>query len=264
MSAMTSLRIFFVGGLMSYRAMFGWMNPWIFVPSLLVSPVMQILLFAYIGRAAGVGNDEFYVIGNALNYASIPCLFAMSATIGGERFSQTLGLVLATPARRIPLFLGRSLPVILNGWFVAMFAVVVGSLLLDTHIPGSAWPLITLIVAIGSLSSTGLGLVMGGINLVYREGAVLGNIFFLVLLIFTGTNVALDDLPRWMAAIGECLPLSHAIEATRMVANGSPWSAVSGLVATELLVGVVYAALGLSAIRGFEWLSRSGATLDKI
>ena len=50
---MTSVRIFFIGGLMSYRAMFGWMNPWIFVPALLVSPVCQILLFAYIGRAAG-------------------------------------------------------------------------------------------------------------------------------------------------------------------------------------------------------------------
>ena len=109
---MTSTRIFFIGGLMSYRALFGWMNPWIFVPSLLVSPVCQILLFAYIGRAAGVGDDEFYVIGNALNYAVIPCLFAMGATIGGEREGHTLGIVLATPARRIPLFLGRALPVI--------------------------------------------------------------------------------------------------------------------------------------------------------
>ena len=50
---------------MSYRALFGWMNPWIFIPSLLISPICQILLFAYIGRSAGVGNDEFYVIGNA-------------------------------------------------------------------------------------------------------------------------------------------------------------------------------------------------------
>ena len=68
---MTSVRIFFIGGLMSYRAMFGWMNPWIFVPALLVSPVCQILLFAYIGRAAGVGDDRFYIIGNALNAAIV-------------------------------------------------------------------------------------------------------------------------------------------------------------------------------------------------
>lgn len=261
---MTSLRIFFIGGLMSYRALFGWMSPWVFIPSLLISPICQILLFAYIGRSAGVGNDEFYVIGNALNYAAIPCMFAMTFTIGGERFGQTLGLVLATPARRIPLFLGRSMPVIANGWFVAMFGVVVGTMLLDAHIPSDAWLQIALVVAVGSLASTGRGLVMGAINLVYRDGATMGNVFFLVLLIFTGTNVALDDLPGWMAAIGRCLPLTHAIEATRMLGDGATWGAVQGLAGTELLIGTVYLAVGLSAIRLFEHLSRTGATLDKI
>ena len=261
---MTSVRIFFIGGLMSYRAMFGWMNPWIFVPALLVSPVCQILLFAYIGRAAGVGDDRFYIIGNALNYAAIPCLFAMSSTIAGERYSQTLGLVLTTPARRIPLFHGRSMPVIANRWFVAMFGDVAGTLLLGADVPGSAWLPMALVVAVGSLASTGLGLVMGAINLVYREGATLGNVFFLVLLVFTGTNVALDDLPGWMAAVGRCLPLTHAIEATRMLADGAAWGAVSGLVLTELLIGLAYLGVGMAAIRLFEQLSRSGATLDKI
>lgn len=153
---------------------------------------------------------------------------------------------------------------IANGWGVAMFGVVVGSLLLDTDIPGSAWPLIALVVAVGSLSSTGMGLVMGAINLVYREGATLGNVLFLVLLIFTGTNVALDDLPGWMAAVGRWLPLTHAIEATRMLGDGATWGAVRGLVGTELLIGLAYVVVGLSSIRVLERLSRSGATLDRI
>lgn len=261
---MSNLRVFFVGGLMSFRALFNWMNPWIYIPTSLVSPLCQILLFAYVGRAAGVGNDEFYVIGNALNYAAIPCMFAMTFTIGGERFSQTLGLVLISPARRIPLFLGRSLPVIVNGWVTAMFGIAIGSWVLDAHIPDDAWLLIALVVAIGSLASTGLGLVMGAINLVWRDGATLGNVVFLVLLIFTGTNVALDDLPGWMAAIGRCLPLSHAIEATRLLGDGASWSSVQGLVGTELAIGLVYVVIGLGSLRLFEHLSRTGATLDKI
>jgi ABC-2 type transport system permease protein len=67
-----------------------------------------------------------------------------------------------------------------------------------------------------------------------------------------------------MAAVGRCLPLTHAIEASRMLADGATWGAVSGLVGTELLIGVAYLAVGLSAIRVFEWLSRTGATLDRI
>ena len=70
---MTAARIFFVGGLIGYRALFGFLNPWIFVPSLLVAPIFQILLFAYIGRSAGLESDKFYVIGNAVQYTAIPC-----------------------------------------------------------------------------------------------------------------------------------------------------------------------------------------------
>lgn len=108
------------------------------------------------------------------------------------------------------------------------------------------------------------GAVMGAINLVYRDGATMGNVFFLVLPIFTGTNVALDDLPGWMAAIGRCLPLSHAIEATRLLGDGASWSSVQGLVGTELAIGLVYVVIGLGSLRLFEHLSRTGATLDKI
>jgi len=261
---MTSLRIFFVGGAMSYRALFDWFSPWILIPSLLVSPVAQILLFVYIGRAAGVGDDEFYVIGNALNYAAIPCLFAMSATIAGERWSQTLGIVLATPARRLPLFLGRSLPVILNGWVVAMFGVVVGALLLDVDIPAGAWPAITLVVAVAATSSTGLGLVMGAVSLRVRDSATLGNVLFLVLLVFCGTNVALTDLPGWMAAIGRWLPLTHGIEAARLLADGQSLAGVRDLVLRELGVGFLYGVAGMSMLAWMERVSRTHATLDRI
>lgn len=261
---MTSLRIFFVGGLLSYRALFNWLSPWILVPSLIVSPICQILLFAYIGRSAGVGSDEFYVIGNALNYAAIPCLFAMGATIGGERYAQTLSIILATPARRLPLFLGRSMPVIVNGWVVAMVGLVVGGLLLDVHVPGSAWLSIALVAAVCAGSCTGLGLMMGAVALRVRDSATLGNVIFLVLLIFSGVNVALTDLPRWMAAIGTWLPLSHGIQAVREIANGIALGDVAGLVLHEMGIGALYAVAGFALLRYFEDQSRRKATLDRI
>ena len=111
-----SLRLFFVGGLTSYRALFHFLTPAIFIPSLLVAPVFQVLLFAYIGRAAGVASDEFFLVGNALQYASIPCIFAMTQVVSEERFWQTLGPILVSPAPRLPLFVGRALPVVVNAF----------------------------------------------------------------------------------------------------------------------------------------------------
>lgn len=261
---MTTLRILVIGGLTSYRAMFNWLSPWILVPSLIVSPICQVLLFAYIGRSAGVGNDEFYVMGNALNYAAIPCLFAMSATIEGEREGRTLSVVLTTPAARIPLFLGRALPVIVNGWGVAMVGVLFGALVLDVHVPAGAWPSLLLVIAVASASCTGLGLAMGAVALRVREGAVLGNVLFCVLLVFSGVSVAIDDLPRWMAAVSEWLPLTHAIDAARQVADGATIGDVAGLVGHELVVGASYAVLGLLLLRWLEDQSRRHATLERV
>jgi ABC-2 type transport system permease protein len=258
----TSARIFFVGGLISYRALFGWLSPWVFIPSLLVAPVFQILLFVYIGRSAELESDEFYVIGNALQYASIPCLFATTHVIAGERFQQTLGYVLVTPARRLPLFLGRALPVVVNGFFVAAFALVVGGLIVGVDIPASAYAPMALVTAVCAFSCTGLGLVNAGLGFVFRETAVLSNIIFGILLVLSGANVPLDDLPAWLRPVSEALPFTHGIEAARRLADGETLSDVAGLVGAELLVGLVYAVAGYALIRLMEALGRRLATFE--
>jgi ABC-2 type transport system permease protein len=259
---MTSLRVFFIGGLTSYRALFYWLTPFIYVPSLLVAPIFQILLFVYIGRSAGLESDEFYVIGNALQYAAIPCIFAMGFAIGGERFQKTLGYILVSPARRLPLFLGRALPVILNGAFVAAFSLTVGALLLGIDVPASAYGPLAVVVLVTAFSCTGLGLINAALGLRIRETAVLANIIFGLLLIFTGANVPLDELPGWMQAISNVVPLTHGIEAARLLADGASLGAVDRLIAQEALVGIAYGVIGYSLLRFMEWQSRISATLE--
>jgi ABC-2 type transport system permease protein len=257
----TSLRVFFFGGLMSYRALFSFMSPAVFIPTLIVTPIFQILLFAYIGRAANLRSDEFYVVGNAMQYAAVPCLFAMTQTIAGERFQQTLGYILVSPAGRLPLFLGRALPVILNGFFVAAFSLLVGGLILGVTFPASAFAPLALVVLVASFSCTGLGLINAGLGLRIRETSVLSNILVGVLLIFCGANVPPSSLPHWMAQISSWIPLTHAIEAARSVAAGGSFAGVEGLLARELGVGALFALAGLGIIRFFETQSRRHASL---
>lgn len=258
----TNLRVFFVGGLISFRALFNWLSPWIYVPSLLVAPIVQILLFAYMGRAAGVESDGFYVIGNAVQYSAIPCLFAMANTVAGERWTQTLGIVLVTPANRLALFLGRSLPVVVNGFIVSMFSLVVGSLLLGVSIPSTAWLPLGLVVLVAAASCTGMGLANAALGLRVRETAVMSNVLFGVLLIFCGANIPLDAMPGWMAAIASWMPLTHAIEAARGLAAGGTLGSVAGLIGQEVALGLLYGAAGLVALRLLEAEGRRRATLE--
>jgi ABC-2 type transport system permease protein len=256
------LRILVIGGVISYRALFNWLSPWILVPSFLVGPIAQILLFAYLGRSAGVASDEFYVIGNALQYAAIPCLFAMGNTIGNERQEKTLGIILSTPAPRVPLFLGRALPVILNGFLVAVFSLVVGGAIFSIEVPSTAYVPILLTTLVASFACTGLGFVCAALSLRVRETAVLANIIFGFLLIFCGVNVPLDDVPGWMAAVAPWLPLTHGIEAARLLADGTSLADVSGLLVREAAVGLGYLVVGMLMLSWFEWESRRRATLE--
>jgi ABC-2 type transport system permease protein len=186
----------------------------------------------------------------------------MGHTVTGERYQETLGAILVSPAARIPLFFGRSLPVVANGAFVAAFSLVVGSLILGVHLPASSLAPLALVVLIASFSCTGLGLVNAAVGLRFRDTAVSSNLFFGLLLVFCGVNVPLHDLPGWMSTTAQGLPLTHGIEAARKLADGASLGDVSGLVAAEAAIGAIYLFLGYCALTYMEVVSRRRAALE--
>jgi ABC-2 type transport system permease protein len=261
---MNSLRVFFIGGYIAYRALFNWLRPTIYIPTMLGGPIFQILFFAYVGRFAGLQNDEFFVVGNAVQASALAGIFGMAMTIGGERWTQTLSPLLATPANRLALFLGRALPLVANGALVSAFAFAVGWLLLDFELAASEIPPIALVVVISSFSCTAFGLMTGAVGLRARDVFFLANLVALLLLLFCGVNVPLDSLPDWMQTVAKGLPLTHGIQAARELAAGASFSDVSDLVLTEAAIGVVYAVIAYGLLRFFEADGRRRATLETI
>ncbi|MFE7709278.1 hypothetical protein ACFU6I_26540 [Streptomyces sp. NPDC057486] len=51
--AVRTLRLVVVGGAISYRALFNWTTPPMFIGTLLVGPLLQLLFFVFIGRQLG-------------------------------------------------------------------------------------------------------------------------------------------------------------------------------------------------------------------
>jgi ABC-2 type transport system permease protein len=257
-------RVFFLGGLTSYRALFNWLRPAYYFPTMLAGPLFQILFFAYLGRYAGAESDSFYVVGNAVQISAMAGVFGMAITIGGERWTQTLGPLLATPASRLAIFLGRAVPNLVQGVLVSTFGFVMGWLLVDFDPPASSIPGLALIVVVSTASCTAFGMVIGAVGLRLRDSFMVANPAYFLMLLLCGVNVDIDVLPNWMAAISSVLPLTHGIEAAREVAGGASLSSVSGLVATEAGIGVCYATIALLLLRFFEQESRRKATLDRM
>ena len=257
------LRLFFVGGLISYRGLFNWIRPAIYIPTMLGSPTFQIIFFASLGRFSGVQDDTFFVVGNGVQVCAMSCIYGMTMSIANERQFGTLAALLGSPANRLAMFLGRGLPVIVNGLLVSAWGFLIGFLFLDFELTGGALPPLVLAVAATVVSCTALGMLIGSIGLRARDVFFASNIAYFLLLLISGANVPLAELPGWMQAIGRAVPLSHGIEAARGVAAGGSLGSVSDLILTELFIGLVYAVIAYALFRFFEAEGRRTSSLDR-
>jgi len=134
-------RVFFVGGLISYRALFNWIRLYIYIPTMLGSPLFQIVFFTYLGRYSQAGNgDAFFIVGNAVQVCGMSSVYGMTMAVANERWFGTLGPLLASPANRLAVFLGRGVPVFANGLLVSAFGFGVGAALLHFRPPLHSLP----------------------------------------------------------------------------------------------------------------------------
>lgn len=259
---MNFLRVMFVGGFTSYRALFNWMSPWVFFPHMLGYPVFEILFFAHLGRYAGVQSDEFFLIGNTFMAIAMTGMFGMGHAIAGERRSQTLASLLASPASRLAVFLGRALPSVVTGVVVAAAAFAICSPILGVHIGAAKLGLVGIVALVASFGCTSLGLCLGALGLRGRSVSLFADVIGGSMLLVSGANVPLDRLPGWIQAISSAIPLTHGIEAARQTANGATLDDVAGLLVTEASIGLLYLGIGLAMLRVFEYEGRRTATLE--
>jgi ABC-2 type transport system permease protein len=256
------LRVLVVGGLTSYRALFNWISPWVFVPHMIGYPVFEILFFAYLGRFANVQSDEFFLIGNAFMGIAVTGFFGMSAAIAGERRSQTLSSLLASPANRLALFLGRALPSVLTGFLVAAMAFTICAFILDVSFSAAELRVLAVAALVSSFACTSFGLCLGALGLRGRNVTLFADTIAGSMLIVSGANVPLERLPGWVQALSSVIPLTHGIEAARRLTDGATLADTSGLLATEAGIGAAYLLVGVCLLRLFEYEGRRSATLE--
>jgi ABC-2 type transport system permease protein len=255
-------RVFFVGGLIAYRALFNWIRPSVYIPTMLIGPLFQILFFAYLGRYSGLKNDAFFVVGNAVQSSAMSSVFAGTMAIANERQFQTLSPLLASPANRFAIFMGRSLPVIVSGLFVSAWGFVMGRLLLHFHPSLASVPALGLVTLVSVISGTAFGLTIGSVGMRARDVFMSANVAYYVMWLLCGVNIPLDALPGWLSQIGRLMPLTHGIAAARKIAAGASLRSVSGLVWTEVGVAAAWGTLAFTLIRWFEFEGRRRASLE--
>jgi len=258
-----NLRLFFQGAALSYRALFRWFRPSTYLASKIVMPLAQMIFFTFIGSFGGAAPAEFFIIGNAMQIAAVSGIYGVTMSIGGDRWDGTLAYLFGSPANRLVLFFGRSLVHIIDGMVGVAIAFTWGIILFGLRIPVDRLGMLSLAVLVAVFSTSGLGLLMGCIGLITRNVMFVNNTVYFLLLLFSGANVPLTDLPGWIRSASSFLPLSHGIAAARLILSDSAASdQVCMLLLKELLVGTLYLLMGYSLFRRFEVRAKKKGALE--
>ncbi len=257
-----TLRIFVSGTWLSYKALFAWAEPKGYASSVIIAPLTYLVFYLYLGiTATGRSNTEFYLVGNALQTAAMSGIFGVTMMVGSERDAGTLQYLIGSPAHRLSVFLGRASMSVLNGCISIVvsfaWALLLGLDLSHANLLGLA--LTTLIVAV---STSWLGLLMGSLSLMALNVMFVNNTMYFALLILSGANLPLDQMPGWTLALNQILPLSRGIQAARLLVTGASLAEVWPLLAGEFAIGLTYALVGFGFFRWIEFQARRFGTLE--
>jgi len=258
-----NLRLFWQGALLSYVALFHWMRPIQYMASKILMPLAQMFFFVYLGTyATGADNKSFYVVGNALQIAAVSGIFGMTMSIGGDRDSGTLGYIFGTPANRLVVFMGRAFMNIMDGALGVVIAFVWGVVLMGLDLSQTNIPALALTIIVTTISTCGLGLLMGCLALITVNVMFVNNFVYFLLLLFSGANIPIAQLPVWMQAISYALPLTRGIAAARLLVGGSGLVEIAPLLLGELGVGLAYFFVGYILFAVFEVVAKRRGTLE--
>jgi ABC-2 type transport system permease protein len=266
MKTLTSnLRLFWQGTILSYTALFAWLRPVTYMASKILMPLTQMMFFTFLGSfATGQDSAHFYVIGNAVQIAAVSGIFGVTMSIGGERWAGTLVYLFGSPANRMMMFFGRAFMHIIDGTLGVVIAFIWGVLLFNLDMSQTNLPALALTIVVTTLSTCGLGLLMGCLSLITANVMFVNNTMYFLLLIFSGANVDLNVLPSWMQAISNALPLTRGIASARALIDGATLTDVLPLLTQELGIGLAYGLLGYFLFKWVEISAKRRGTLETI
>jgi len=179
----------------------------------------------------------------------ISMLMLGALTLVRERERGSWETLLATPVDAVDALVGKLSPYVIIGTGQAAIVIGVARLLFDLPVRGDLWALL-LAVPMYAAAHLILGFAFSALaesQLQAIQGAVF---FYLPSMLLSGFMFPFQGMPAWARTIGEALPLTHFVRATRgVLLKGEGVSLVVSEMAPVALFALIATAIALAAYR---------------
>lgn len=184
----------------------------------------------------------------------------LAITTSLARDDGILKRVAGTPLPMWVHLTGRVFSAVLVGILSVAIMLGVGAAIFDVEIPWSRMPLFALLLFIGAVTFSALGLAVAALTPTARAAPAIANFVILPLAFISGVFFPLDNSPAWMQTLAGLLPLEPL--ATSAIAAFNPTSSVS-FPWLDILKLLVWAAIGMVvALRFFSYEPTNGRSSE--
>ncbi len=213
--------------------------------------VQKLLLFLGIG---------------ALTWSYMANLFmAIAESVQWERWEGTIEYTMMSPISTLTYVLGSSLFGVLYGLVRTSIVLVV--LVLMFHLSANQDGLLpaAAIVAVGSLSFVGIGIMAATLPLLFTEkGAQMTYVIEAVLLLISGVYFKIEVLPGWLQVVSYISPATYVLRGTRAVLIGHATGTVMLQTLIPLaIIGIVTIPMGVWVFSRAEHFAKRTGRLKR-
>lgn len=226
-------------------------------------PFLTLVFYCVMaGYAYQTTNLTDWVLGNAFLLCTNICVFSLGTSFVGERYFGRIRSIMVGEKSKIMIVLEKGFIAGLVSMLTTFTGLLLGCLVFGIEL--KKMPLLELLVilVIAMFAATGFGMFLSAIGLVSDQMHLILNMVQYILLIFTGANFPISQLPIAVRWISWMLPLSRSIQVSREVVKGSTLLSHWGMLVAELLVGVCYLVLAAGLMKWAERKAIKKGTMD--
>lgn len=186
---------------------------------------------------------------------------AVSEVIAWERWEGTIEYTLMAPVHRWIHLVGQTSYALLWSLITTILIGGVTALFFEIDLSGANLPGALLVLLVGSVSLTGVGIVASILPLMYPErGAQMTHIIQAAFLLVSGVYYPVSVLPEWMQTLARLSPVTYVLDGIRgSIMDGMPSGELMQYIVPLILFGVVSLPLGVWAfMRAEAYAKRTG------
>ncbi len=214
------------------------------------------------GYAFDTTNLTDWVIGNAFLLCTNICIFSLGSSFRAERAYGRIRSIMVGKTSKLEIVLQKGFFSGVVSFGTTFVGFAVGCMVFNIPLNGIPLGDILLCFFVAMFSAMGFGMVLSVFGLLSHQMHLILNLMEYILLIFTGSNFPVAQLPEIFQMVSYALPLTRSIEAARGIVTGLDWNHVLGLLTGEVVIGVLYMVIAASLVKWAEREAIKNGTLE--